>query len=47
VLVAQGDGPGALTAYHKGLVIREALAARDPAQLLSKQRLLVDDTPAH
>ncbi len=31
VLVAQGDGPGALTAYRKGLAIREALAARDPA----------------
>ena len=31
VLVAQGDGPGALAAYRKGLGIREALAARDPA----------------
>jgi hypothetical protein len=31
VLVAQGDGPGALAAYRKGLEIREALAARDPA----------------
>ncbi|MDF0668461.1 MAG: hypothetical protein P0119_20625 [Nitrospira sp.] len=31
VLVAQGDGPGALTAYRKGLAIGEALAARDPA----------------
>ena len=31
VLVAQGDGPGALAAYRKGLAIGEALAARDPA----------------
>ena len=31
VLVAQGDGPGALAAYRKGLAIAEALAARDPA----------------
>ncbi|MGB7991892.1 MAG: tetratricopeptide repeat protein, partial [Candidatus Methylophosphatis roskildensis] len=31
VLVAQGDGPGALAAYRKGLAIRETLAARDPA----------------
>ena len=31
VLVAQGDGPGALAAYRRGLTIREALAARDPA----------------
>jgi hypothetical protein len=31
VLVAQGDGPGALAAYRKGLDIAEALAARDPA----------------
>ena len=31
VLVAQGDGAGALAAYRKGLGIREALAARDPA----------------
>jgi hypothetical protein len=30
VLVAQGDGPGALAAYRKGLAIAEALAARDP-----------------
>jgi tetratricopeptide (TPR) repeat protein len=30
VLVAQGDGPGALAAYRKGLAIGEALAARDP-----------------
>ena len=30
-LVAQGDGPGALAAYRAGLAIREALAARDPA----------------
>jgi len=31
VLVAQGNGPGALAAYRQGLGIREALAARDPA----------------
>ena len=31
MLVAQGDGPGALAAYRKSLEIREALAARDPA----------------
>jgi tetratricopeptide (TPR) repeat protein len=31
VLLAQGDGPGALAAYRKGLAIAEALAARDPA----------------
>ncbi|MBK9327119.1 MAG: hypothetical protein IPN00_12635 [Hydrogenophilales bacterium] len=30
-LLAQGDGPGALAAYRKGLAIAEALAARDPA----------------
>jgi tetratricopeptide (TPR) repeat protein len=31
VLVALGDGPGALLAYRKGLEIAEALAGRDPA----------------
>jgi hypothetical protein len=31
VLVAQGDGPGALGAYQAGLTIREGLAKRDPA----------------
>ena len=31
MLMAQGDGPGALAAYRTGLAIREALAARDPA----------------
>ncbi|MEM9567543.1 MAG: TIR domain-containing protein [Cyanobacteria bacterium P01_E01_bin.34] len=30
VLVAQGDGPGALAAYQEGMKIREALAQRDP-----------------
>jgi tetratricopeptide (TPR) repeat protein len=30
VLMAQGDGPGALSAYQKGLAIAEALAQRDP-----------------
>ncbi len=31
VLVAQGDGAGALQAYRASLAIRETLAARDPA----------------
>jgi hypothetical protein len=31
VLVAHGDGPGALAAYRRGPAIAEALAARDPA----------------
>ena len=31
MLVAQGDGPGALAAYRKSLAIAEALAARDAA----------------
>jgi hypothetical protein len=31
VLVAQGDGPGALAAYQAGLAITEGLAKRDPA----------------
>jgi tetratricopeptide (TPR) repeat protein len=31
VLVAQGDGPGALAAYQAGLAIAEGLAKRDPA----------------
>ncbi len=31
VLVAQGDGAGALAAYRRGLAIAETLAARDPA----------------
>jgi hypothetical protein len=31
VLVAQGDGPGALAAYQAGLTIAEDLAKRDPA----------------
>jgi hypothetical protein len=31
VLMAQGDGPGALAAYQAGLTIREGLAKRDPA----------------
>jgi tetratricopeptide (TPR) repeat protein len=30
VLVAQGDGAGALASYRKGLAIRETLAKRDP-----------------
>ncbi len=31
MLLAQGDGPGALAAYRNSLPIAEALAARDPA----------------
>ena len=31
VLVAQGDGPGALAAYQAGMAIAEGLAKRDPA----------------
>jgi hypothetical protein len=31
VLMAQGDGPGALGAYQASLAIAEALARRDPA----------------
>jgi len=31
VLGVRGDGPGALAAYRQSLEIREALAARDPA----------------
>jgi hypothetical protein len=34
VLVAQGDGAGALLAYRKGLEIAEALAGSDPANAL-------------
>ena len=33
VLVAQGDGPGALASYRKGLAIREGLAALDPTNV--------------
>jgi hypothetical protein len=31
VLVAEGDGPGALAAYQAGLAIAAGLAKRDPA----------------
>jgi hypothetical protein len=31
VLLAQGDGPGALAAYQASLAITEGLAKRDPA----------------
>lgn len=41
VLVAQGDGPGALAAYRKGLAIREALAARDPGNAGWQRDLIV------
>ena len=40
VLVAQGDGPGALAAYRAGLKIREALAQRDPANTEWQRDLL-------
>lgn len=43
VLVAQGDGPGALAAYRKGLAIREALAARDPANAEWQRDLIVSN----
>ncbi len=33
MLVAQGDGPGALASYRNGLAIGEALAKRDPANV--------------
>jgi hypothetical protein len=41
VLVAQGDGPGALVAYRKQLSIAEALAARDPANAEWQRDLIV------
>ncbi|MGZ8366749.1 MAG: hypothetical protein ACXW37_10260 [Nitrospira sp.] len=33
VEAAQGDGPSALAAYRRGLAIRDALAARDSANV--------------
>jgi hypothetical protein len=39
--VVQGDGAGALSAYRKGLEIREALAERDPANALWQVELAV------
>ena len=41
VLVAQGDGAGALAAYRKGLEICEVLAGRDPANALWQTDLAV------
>ena len=41
VLVAQGDGAGALAAYRKTLAIAEALAARDPANTTWQRDLIV------
>lgn len=41
VLVAQGDLPGALAAYRKGLAIRETLAARDPGNTGWQRDLIV------
>ena len=41
VLVSQGDGPGALLAYRKGLEIAEALAERDPANTEGQRDLSV------
>ena len=43
VLVAQGDGPGALAAYRKGLAIRQALAARYPANANWQRDLIVSN----
>ncbi len=41
VLVAQGDGPGALAGYQAGLAIREGLAKRDPANTEWQRDLFV------
>ena len=41
VLVAQGDGPGALATYRESLALGEALAARDPANPLWQRDLSV------
>ena len=41
VLVAQGDGPGALAAYQAGLTIAEGLAKRDPANTQWQRDLFV------
>ena len=43
VLVAQGDGPGALAAYQAGLAIREGLAKRDPANTQWQRDLSVSN----
>ncbi len=44
VLVAQGDGAGALAAYQAGLRIREGLAKRDPANTQWQRDLIVSKT---
>jgi len=41
VLVAQGDGPGALAAFRKSLALGEALAARDPLNAEWQRDLIV------
>jgi hypothetical protein len=43
VLVAQGDGPGALAAYQAGLAIAEGLAKRDPANTQWQRDLSVSN----
>ena len=43
VLVAQGDGPGALAAYQAGLTIAEGLAKRDPANTQWQRDLSVSN----
>ena len=44
VLVAQGDGAGALTAYRESLAIRERLAASDPSNASWQRDLSVSHT---
>jgi tetratricopeptide (TPR) repeat protein len=44
VLVAQGDGPGALAAYQAGLAIREGLAKRDPANTEWQRDLFISQS---
>ncbi|MBK9027192.1 MAG: hypothetical protein IPN98_04750 [Propionivibrio sp.] len=41
MLIAQGDGPGALVAFRKGLTIAEVLAARDPLNAEWQRDLIV------
>ena len=43
VLVAQGDGPGALAAYQAGLAIAAVLAKRDPANTGWQRNLSVSN----
>jgi hypothetical protein len=46
VLIAHGDGAGALAAYQRGLAIRQALAARDPheTRLALTSKMLIAQT---